>query len=287
MTELEQDSGIIILRNVFKVPEQIFEPAPDPKTGRFPNHVRHPNANGELVLTEKERDSGIVYIGTNESITIKDGHSFNLDDPYQNAWWHAIKGSKMIAKARFSKDKKGNFVVDGNVSRYGSAEWYVEVPGKIAEMKVNRQKLINQAENYVFNATNEDLRSRARLLGHSMDNFKVAEMQEYFLKISKTDPDQIINLFEGNDVGIRLLILDALDKNIITYDGTIYEYMNRIMGTTQTSIVEFLTTPVNDAILEALEGEVRPHARMKSDTKTAAKTASEAPKTGTSRAKTS
>ena len=42
----------IVIRNVFKVPKCRMNPAIDPKTGRYPEHVRRVDSNGDIVYKE-------------------------------------------------------------------------------------------------------------------------------------------------------------------------------------------------------------------------------------------
>ena len=50
---------IIILRSVYgKVGQKYFlNPVRDPKTGRFPDHVRHVDSNGDLMLLPEDRET--------------------------------------------------------------------------------------------------------------------------------------------------------------------------------------------------------------------------------------
>lgn len=256
---IREEEGKIVLRSVFKIPSLNIEPSPDPKTGRFADHIKI-SVNDQFSLTEKERDSGKIYIGTHESIKISDGHTFNLDDPYDKAWWDAIKHSKFIARTRYMRNQDGQYVIDGGSRRYGAAEFYVEIPGKDSEIKVNKRKKINQAEAFVFDASKDDLYSKVRLLGNRMDNFTLSEVQEYLLKIAQKDPDKVIELFTGKDIATRMLILDAIEKRVIEFaGGKFYQYGNTILGVSQDAVLNFLKDPVNTKITGLLRKETYPH----------------------------
>lgn len=270
-----EEEGKITIRSVYKIPEAHLEPVPDPATNRWPDFVISVEDKGVLNLTEKQRDAQaagtVKYIGTNEKITIRDGSQFDLDDVNDKAWWDAIKHSKLIARARYEKDEKGNLIVDGNANRYGTALFYVEVPGKDAEVKISKRKKINQAESFVLNATLDQLNEKARLLGQNMRTFSSAEIQEYLINIALKTPDKIIELFTGEDVSMRILILDAIENRVIQFAGNrVYQYANTILGSTQEAVLTFLRLPENSKLLGLLKRETYPHLYTE-DKKTATK----------------
>ena len=83
----------IILRSVYsKVGQKYYiQPCKNPKTGRFPDCVKHINSQGDIIVTDAERNSGKYFIKENETFIIEDGKEFNLDDAIDAAQWEAIK----------------------------------------------------------------------------------------------------------------------------------------------------------------------------------------------------
>ena len=247
-------SGKIVLRSVYKVPSIWVEPAPNPTTGRFPDCVY------EGKLTEAQKDSGKPYISIDDAFEVKDGTVLDLNDPYDKARWQAIEHSPLIAKTRYFKDEKGNLTIDGNAKRYGYAEIYVEVPGNESAVKISKRKKQNQAETFVFNATESELRNIAKLLGSNMRHSDINDVQDFLLDIAKRDADSIIDAFTGEDASLRLLLIDALERKIIYKKSSLYNYGEGIvLGTSQDSCILWMKDPRNKKLLDQLRYEVHPN----------------------------
>src|ERR1041385_6134494 len=135
---MHSDNNKLIIRSVFKITRCWMEPAVDPKTGRYPETVRKVNSQGDQILSAEDKKSGKIFISETDVIELFDGKTFDLTDPFDAAWWSAIKFSKKIAHDRSEKDKSGNLVIDGDQKRYGTAEFFVERPG--AESKAKNTK---------------------------------------------------------------------------------------------------------------------------------------------------
>lgn len=256
--------NIIILRSVFgKVGMKYFmNPCRDPKTGRYPDHVKPVNANGDIILTEAERNSGNVYIPENKVYIIEDGKTFNLNDPYEAAEWYAIQHCPMIAMSRDQRDKRGNLIIDGDSRRYGSAELYVERPGYETHKKVSRKKLIFDAQNLIFNDKQgkEGHIKMARLLGKNMKNAPSADIEDFLLKMAEKEPQVVIDLYTGDDAVYRLLFLDASDKHIIYTKNKFYMYGEQgiVLGATDDAAITWMKNPANKRIVDMIKRETYP-----------------------------
>lgn len=257
MTELNylNPSGKIVLRSVFKTPKITLEPAVDPRTGKYAKCV----ITNAKTLTEAQRDSDKVYIMIDDSIEVYDGYEFNLDDPTEAAWWDAVKHSKLISHTRYLKDERGNLVIDGNSKRYGTAELYVEVPGNESAVKIGKARKVNQAENFIFNASENDLRNVAKMLGTNMGNSLYSDIQEFLLDKAKRNPDDIIDAFTGDDASLRLLLIEAIEKYIIIKKSNLYQYGEGIiLGASQDAALLWMKDPRNFKVLEKIRYEVHP-----------------------------
>src|SRR5690606_8580310 len=178
-------------------------------------------------------------ISENEYIDVFDGKSFDLDDPYDAAWWEAIKNSRLIAIERSYRNPKGELVIDGNSHRYGTAEFYIERPGKQSEAKVSKKRKQFEAQKHIFNDTKEGLYQKVRLLGNKMDTYPLSDVENYLIETADKNPDKIIDLYTGGDTHLRILLLDALDKGVILHKGKqLYQYGDSaILGATQDSVI--------------------------------------------------
>lgn len=249
----------IILRSVYgKVGQKYtLQPCKDRVTGQYPDCVKYVDSKGDMIMTDAERNSGKVYIPENFSITFESGKEFNLDNPIERAQWEAIKNCSLIAKTIDQKDKNGNYVLSRQSGiKYSVAELYVERPGYETSKKVSRREKIHTAETYVFNdPEGADGRLKmARLLGRNLRNAPDADIKEYLLDIASKDPDKIINLYTGEDLVLRVLFMDAKDKDVIYSKNRVYIYGDGIpLGGTIDAVLAWMRDPRNSKMLALIK----------------------------------
>jgi hypothetical protein len=249
----------IILRSVYgKVGQKYtLQPCKDRATGQYPDCVKYVDSKGDMIMTDAERNSGKVYIPENFSITFESGKEFNLDNPIERAQWEAIKNCSLIAKTIDQKDKNGNYVLSRQSGiKYSAAELYVERPGYETSKKVSRREKIHTAETYVFNdPEGADGRLKmARLLGRNLRNAPDADIKEYLLDIASKDPDKIINLYTGEDLVLRVLFMDAKDKDVIYSKNRVYIYGDGIpLGGTIDAVLAWMRDPRNSKMLALIK----------------------------------
>lgn len=249
----------IIIRSVYKVTRCHMEPARHPQTKRFANCVRPADANDKIILTEKERESGDIFIKQSDVIELFDGKTFDLDNPYDEAWWEAIKYSKKIAQDRWERDKTGALIVDGNAKRYGTAEFYVERPGVETKLKNNKKREIHEAKTYIYGDTDEGRRQKVRLLGNNMPGLPDSDVEDYLASIAERTPHVISELYTGTDTHLRLFLLDAMDKFVIYNKDKLYYYGDSIvLGATDTAVIAYFKNPDNKRIVDMMKAETYP-----------------------------
>lgn len=261
-------SDIVVLRSVYgKIGKYFMNPCKDPETGEYPECVRPVDSKGDMILSDKDRNSGNVFIKENAVIVITDGQTFDMRKPREKATWEAIRHNPMIAPERFAKDRNGNYLIDGTMGykntkpRYGIAELYVDRPGLEAQVKVNRIALLRNALNFIY----EDERGsegrllKARLLGRKMDNFPDADVTEFLIETARKTPEKIIELYTGDDVALRLLFIEAKDKNVIIYKNKLYTYGdNIILGATDDAVLNWMKVPTNQKVLDLIRKDTYP-----------------------------
>lgn len=260
---------IIILRSVYgKVGQKYYiQPCKDQITGRLPECVKHVNSQGDMILTDAERNSGKYFIKETETFIIEDGKTFNLEDPIEQAQWEAIKNCVLIAPDRYAKDSQGNLLIDGTVGwksakpRYGVAELYIERPGYEAVKKVNKKRKIHNAVSYILDDPkgSEGRLLIAKLLGKRMSNLPDAEVEDYLLSVAEKNPDKIIDLYTGDDSTLRLLFIEAKDKHIIRLKNKLYIYTdNIVLGATDDAVIAWMKDPKNKKVLELIRKDTYP-----------------------------
>lgn len=253
------DDRKIILRSVFGKVGQVYsiQPCKD-KNGNWPDCVRQVDSFGNMIASENDRNSGKPLIKVTETFRIQDGQEFNLDDPWDAARWEAIKNCPLIAQYRGQRDAKGNLVIDGDAKRYGRAELYIERPGLEVSKKVNKRQKIHDAETYIFNdPKGADGRLKiARILGKHMRNASDADIKDYLLDIASKTPEKIINLYTGDDLELRMLFMDARDKNVIRSVSGVYVYGEGIsLGGTIDVVISWMRDPRNKKTLELIKND--------------------------------
>ena len=262
----------IILRSVRgKVGNKvIIQPCIDPKTGRFPDCVKKVDSHGDMILSEAERNSPdrVNFVAENDEFTIVDGTTFDLEDTRQRYIWEAIKNCPLIAPDLYAKDSRGNSLINGTIGwdvkqpRYGIAELYIERPGVESNRRVSKKRQIHEAESFIYGDDRgaEGRVLKARLLGHKMGSMPDADVTEYLLQVAEEDPERIINLYTGGDTAVRLLFVEARDKNIILYKNKLYTYAdNVVLGATDEAAIQFLKDPKNANIYKLIKRDTYPN----------------------------
>ena len=274
---LDPSRNIIILRSVWgKVGMKYFiQPSKNPKTGRYADCVRRVDSNGDMILSDVDRNSGKYFVKEDETFTIEDGTVFNLDDEYQNAEWEAIKYCPLIAPDRYAKDNNGNLLIDGVMDysakkpRYGVAELYVYKPGAAAASRVSRKKLIHKAINFILEDQLglEGMLTKAKLLGKRMSNAAASDVEDFLIKKAEKDPESIIDLYTGSDTQLRLLLIDAVDAKVILVRDRVYMYDTTILGASDKAVINWMKQPKNQRILELIRKDTYPHLYVNEDKK--------------------
>lgn len=272
------DKNIIILRSVYgKVGQKYYiQPCRDRKSGRFPDCVRTVDSRGDMILSEEDKGSNKPLIPQNKVFVISDGEQFDLSDEWKAAEWEAIKNAPIIAPSRNARNSKGELLIDGPVAegrlaqmraRYGIAELYVETPGVDTAQKVEKAKLIHNAETYIFNDEKgaEGRVSKARLLGRNMKGAPDADVSEYLLKLAKTKPQSVIDVYTGSDASIRLLFIEAKEHEVIRVKNKLYFYGDTVLGATDDSVIEYLKLPENKKLKELITRDTYPELTSKKD----------------------
>ena len=268
-------SNKIILRSVRgKVGNVVkIQPCMDPKTSTYADCVKRVDSNGDMILSEKERNdvNRIYFIKETDTFDIVDGTTFDLSDTRQRFIWEAIKHCPLIAPDYYAKDKNGNSLINGTVGwnskqpRYGIAELYVERPGVEANRRVSLRKLKFDAESYIYNDERgyDGRVMKAKLLGHKMDGMADADVTDYLLQVAERDPNKIIKLYTGGDSAIRLLFIEAREKNVILYKDKLYYYADAVLGATDDAAILFLKDPKNANLLKLIKQDTYPELMKK------------------------
>lgn len=273
--------NIIVLRSVYdKVSDMKYyiQPCRDKVTRQFPSCIKKTNKDGDMIMSEAERDAfsegKLALFPETHIFTIQHGKTYNLDDLWDAAEWEAVKNCPLIASSRDAKDANGNFIIDGPIStpnkptRNGVAELYVDRPGLDTQRRVSKKQKIHKAESFIYDDERgaDGQRNMARILGRDMSNQPIADVVDFLIRIAEQDPDKIINLYTGGDIALRLLFIEAKTKHVIYLKNKLYLYGdNIVLGATDDAALAWMKNPKNQKVLELIKKDTYPEFSKKED----------------------
>lgn len=258
------ENKVITLRNVYgKIKEVHLQPGRQKNGARFPwvKPVRYDSmGNAEMILSQDEMNSPErdYFIAEDADIIITDGTQFDLSDPYQRNLWRCIENSDQIAPTRDARDKNGNLFIDGNKTRYGMAEFYVDIPGEESERSVSKKQKITKAWTYIGEDSKNGRLTKCKILGKHMNNAPDSDVEDYLYQRAEKNPDEIIELYTSGDMSLKLLLIDAKERGIILKKDGMFVYADTLLGATDDAVIIFFKTPANKRILDQIKFEVYP-----------------------------
>lgn len=266
------DDRKIILKSVYDKAniKYYIQPCKN-KYGQFPPCIKRVNKQGDMIMSDSERNAysegTAVFFPEDHLFEIVSGRVYNLDDLYDAAEWEAIKNCPLIAKSRDERNPDGTLKIDGEkwvanrLTKNGVAELYIDRPGIETQRRVSRKQLIHKAESFIYDdphGTDGQL-NMAKLLGKNMSNQPVADVVDYLISVAEKDPQKIINLYTGDDISLRILFIDAKEKNVIRVKNKVYLYGdNIVLGATDDAVIAWMSNPKNQKVLELIKKDTYP-----------------------------
>ncbi len=257
------DNKVITIRSVYKVKEYHFQPTKQPNGLNWP-WVKQTrvglDGRSEMVLSDAERNDpeSAYFIPEDLDVVVVDGTTFNLADKRQANIWNAIKNHDLFAPSRDARDENGVLLIDGDAKKYGTAELYIDVPGEESERSVSRKKLIMQAFRYVEEDSVDGRLTKCKLLGKNMKYAPSSDVEDYLYQVAEKSPNKIIDLYTNGDTALRLLLIEARDKNIIRKKNGVFMYGDSVLGMTDDAVILFFKTPSNKSIFEEIKNATFP-----------------------------
>lgn len=249
----------ITLRNVYGREKHYFLQPMKQKNGTnlpFVKKVRiNENGDSEMILSPNELNdpNRDFFIPEDMLIEIYGGKTFDLDNLYEKHLWECIEHNPVIAPKRDAKDKNGNLLIDGTQERYGRADFYVEVEGETSARRVNRIQLVTKAYTFIEQDSAAGRLTKCKLLGKNMRQAPDTDVQDYLYSRAEKNPNEIIELYTGSDQALKLMLIDAKDKKVITNQSGIWMFSDTMLGATDEAIILYLKNPENSAIYESIK----------------------------------
>ena len=261
----------IILRSVYgKVGQKYFiQPCADPKTKRFPNCVKSVDKDGDMILSESEKEKlsrgEVHFVKITHIFVIEDGFRLDLSDLVDAAIWEAIRFTNIIAPERNAKDSQGNLLIDGSQQRYGSAELYVERPGEVTKARVSRKQMVFKAQKYVYEDSESNRIKKCKVLGRDLSTAAPADVLDYMLETAEKDYSRIIALYEDPDWKMELFILEAIERGVIIKRNGVYQHNDKLLGASTKAVIELLKDVRYRPFLNSIKKETYPEFLAKED----------------------
>jgi hypothetical protein len=173
----------------------------------------------------------------------------------------------LIAPELNAKNADGTYMIHGTMDRkevkhrrYGTAELYIDRPGLETQKRVTRKQKVIKACNYIIGDDKgaEGRLLKAKLLGKHMTNMPSTDVEDYLLTVAEKDPERIIKLYEADDQDLRLLLVEARDKGVVTIKNKVYIYGTRPMGGTEEAVLEWMKNPSNKKFVDLLQQDTFP-----------------------------
>ena len=149
-------------------------------------------------------------------------------------------------------------IIDGDKYRYGQAEIWVNTPGEESERTVKKKQLITKAWIYIENDSIDGRLTKCKLLGKNLKNAPSSDVQAYLYDEASKNPLKVIDLYTNGDTALKLLIIDAKDKNIIHKKDGLFVYGESVLGATEDAMMLYFKTPANKSVLDMIKREAYP-----------------------------
>jgi hypothetical protein len=171
----------------------------------------------------------------------------------------ANKDSFLIAPSRDAKDGKGISLIDGDRTRYGLAEFYIDIPGEESARSVSKKKLITRAWQFIEEDSVDGRLTKCKLLGRNLRNAPSSDVEEYLYNKASDNPEKIIELYTSQDVALQLLFIDARERGVIKKVNGLFMYGDDTsLGATDESVILWFKIPDNQAVLDLIKRDTYP-----------------------------
>ena len=227
---------IITLKGVFsKSIKCTVQPSRDKERGWF---------HGVPRLSEDQKKDLSYFTTPDSKLVLVDGMTFDLRDEVQKANWEWVKHSNMVA---MSYDE---------CQRSSQAQFYVHISGREAREANKISDFKYKAMKYIMEDSPTNYENRALILDNDLAGESPEEIKKILVDIATRQPLRVIAAYEAKNLNIKLLYLQAVQRNIIKKEEGMMLFGSTILGMNMEGALAFLQTKDHFKILEMLEKEV-------------------------------
>jgi hypothetical protein len=235
---------IIMLKSVYKTGKTTVQPVSD-GMGWYLGVAR---------LSEEDKRKLTSWAEPTSKYTLRDGVTFNLNDPAQKMTWEWVKHSSCIALS------------EEICQHTPGAEFYVYLENEVAAKNISRKELKYKAIAAIMNDNAVNYPMRAELLGVNMDYAEPSVIKDFLMDQAESNAEKVLAIYEGADVSVRLLLLKARKKGVIKVDEAgFYRYGTVVLGMSERASVDWLQDRAHKHLIELIEKETDPEYFVKDE----------------------
>lgn len=228
---------IIVLKSVYKTGKTTVQPVSD-GMGWYKGVPR---------LSDDEKRKKKFWAEPSSKFVLRDGVSFDLNDPAQEVTWAWVQFCPCIAKNEEEcQHSKG-------------AEFYIFLENEEAAKSVSRRELKIRAANKILNDPIVNYAMRAEMLGVNMDFARPTVIKEFLLEQADIVPEKVLKVYEGSDVSVKLMLLQAIKKGVISLDNAgFFRYGNVVLGMTERAAIDWMQEDAHRELVKMIEKDTNP-----------------------------
>ena len=167
----------------------------------------------------------------------------HLDEPFDELKYLFLKNHKRVANGLADRKATANFVL---INQEVEAE---------ETNKLNRAK--RRALKELDKMTYNDIKQCLRLFGHNADNMNAEVAEAKLTEIVEGNPDKFIEKWINNQTkDTEYLIKQAVSKNILRKNKTVYKFGTDIIGYTLEDSIIYLDNPLNQDVKIAIMRDI-------------------------------
>lgn len=236
------EDRVFELKAVYKTKHTI-QPAFDPTIGWYKGVDRLSDIDKrdlKYFVTVDDKD------GKNTSITLEDGYIVDLNKEVDRINWEWMQHHPAVAMSY--EEAQAN----------PRAYFYVHKQGAEAAKKNEGATKLFTAMKHIMEDTPSNWYDRAMLLGHDLSDSHPELVKEFLLDTAKENPSKVINVYEGDTLALRLMILKAKERGLIKFEDNVHLFGSTPLGVTDEHIINYLMSPKGLEIARLIDRAVNP-----------------------------
>jgi hypothetical protein len=202
-------------------------------------------------LTEEEKRKVSHHIEPEKvSLTLRDGFTFDLNDPVQALDWKWVQHCKEVS----ANMEEAQSTPD--------ARLYVYIESRELDTTISKDEIIYRAKKHVYEDKPTNYINRTLILGVDLGydknataselNIMTKRAKEFLITTAGKTPEKVIELYEGQNLNIQLTFHSATREGIIVEESGMYKFGEYILGPNAKTAIAYLAQPANESVVQLL-----------------------------------